>query len=138
MKQKPPINISLTKRDLDVLNILWESDDPKTAAQIVKAGPELTMNTVQAVLRKLLKNKLVEIAEIVYSGTVLTRSYKPIISQEDFILHKMTSEYRSLRKKISKVSILSALLATEEDPERINKDLEDIKGLVQNYNKTKH
>lgn len=87
MKQKPPINISLTKRDLDVLNILWESDDPKTAAQIVKAGPELTMNTVQAVLRKLLKNKLVEIAEIVYSGTVLTRSYKPIISQEIFFLN---------------------------------------------------
>lgn len=138
MKQKPPINISLTKRDLDVLNILWESDDPKTAAQIVKAGPELTMNTVQAVLRKLLKNKLVEIAEIVYSGTVLTRSYKPIISQEDFLLHKMTSEYRSLRKKISKVSILSALLETEEDPERINKDLEDIKDLVQNYNIKKH
>ena len=119
MKQKPPINISLTKRDLDVLNILWESDDPKTAAQIVKAGPELTMNTVQAVLRKLLKNKLVEIAEIVYSGTVLTRSYKPIISQEDFLLHKMTSEYQSLRKKISKVSILSALLDTEEDTARI-------------------
>lgn len=138
MKQKPPINISLTKRDLDVLNILWESDDPKTAAQIVKAGPELTMNTVQAVLRKLLKNKLVEIAEIVYSGTVLTRSYKPIISQEDFMLHKMTSEYKSLRKKISKVSILSALLDTEEDPERVNKDLADIQELLYNYKKTKN
>lgn len=138
MKQKPPINISLTKRDLDVLNILWESDDPKTAAQIVKAGPELTMNTVQAVLRKLLKNKLVEIAEIVYSGTVLTRSYKPIISQEDFLLHKMTSEYQSLRKKISKVSILSALLDTEEDTARIDQDLSDIEELVQNYKKTRH
>lgn len=138
MKQKPPINISLTKRDLDVLNILWESDDPKTAAQIVKAGPELTMNTVQAVLRKLLKNKLVEIAEIVYSGTVLTRSYKPIISQEDFLLHKMTSEYQSLRKKISKVSILSALLDTEEDTTRIDQDLSDIEELVHNYKKTRH
>ncbi|MCI8752276.1 MAG: BlaI/MecI/CopY family transcriptional regulator [Lachnospiraceae bacterium] len=138
MKQKPPINISLTKRDLDVLNILWESDDPKTAAQIVKAGPELTMNTVQAVLRKLLKNKLVEIAEIVYSGTVLTRSYKPIISQEDFLLHKMTSEYQSLRKKISKVSILSALLDTEEDTARIDQDLSDIEELVHNYKKTRH
>ncbi len=138
MKQKPPINISLTKRDLDVLNILWESDDPKTAAQIVKAGPELTMNTVQAVLRKLLKNKLVEIAEIVYSGTVLTRSYKPIISQEDFLLHKMTSEYQSLRKKISKVSILTALLDTEEDTERIDQDLLDIEELVHNYKKTRH
>ena len=138
MKQKPPINISLTKRDLDVLNILWESDDPKTAAQIVKAGPELTMNTVQAVLRKLLKNKLVEIAEIVYSGTVLTRSYKPIISQEDFLLHKMTSEYQSLRKKISKVSILSALLDTEEDTARIDQDLSDIEELVHNYKNTRH
>ena len=138
MKQKPPINISLTKRDLDVLNILWESDDPKTAAQIVKAGPELSMNTVQAVLRKLLKNKLVEIAEIVYSGTVLTRSYKPIISQEDFLLHKMTSEYQSLRKKISKVSILSALLDTEEDTARIDQDLSDIEELVHNYKKTRH
>ena len=138
MKQKPPINISLTKRDLDVLNILWESDDPKTAAQIVKAGPELTMNTVQAVLRKLLKNKLVEIAEIVYSGTVLTRSYKPIISQEDFLLHKMKSEYQSLRKKISKVSILSALLDTEEDTARIDQDLSDIEELVHNYKKTRH
>lgn len=138
MKQKPPINISLTRRDLDVLNILWESDDPKTAAQIVKAGPELTMNTVQAVLRKLLKNKLVEIAEIVYSGTVLTRSYKPIISQEDFLLHKMTSEYQSLRKKISKVSILAALLDTEKDGERIDQDLADIEELVQNYRKTRH
>ena len=138
MKQKPPINISLTKRDLDVLNILWESDDPKTAAQIVKAGPEITMNTVQAVLRKLLKNKLVEIAEIVYSGTVLTRSYKPIISQEDFLLHKMTSEYQSLRKKISKVSILSALLDTEEDTARIDQDLSDIEELVHNYKKTRH
>ena len=138
MKQKPPINISLTKRDLDVLNILWESDDPKTAAQIVKAVPELTMNTVQAVLRKLLKNKLVEIAEIVYSGTVLTRSYKPIISQEDFLLHKMTSEYQSLRKKISKVSILSALLDTEEDTARIDQDLSDIEELVHNYKKTRH
>lgn len=138
MKQKPPINISLTKRDLDVLNILWESDDPKTAAQIVKAGPELTMNTVQAVLRKLLKNKLVEIAEIVYSGTVLTRSYKPIISQEDFLLHKMTSEYQSLRKKISKVSILAALLDTEKDSERIDQDLADIEELVHTYKKTRH
>ena len=138
MKQKPPINISLTKRDLDVLNILWESDDPKTAAQIVKAGPELTMNTVQAVLRKLLKNKLVEIAEIVYSGTVLTRSYKPIISQEDFLLHKMTSEYQSLRKKISKVSILSALLDTEEDTASIDPDLSDRAELVHHHKKTRH
>ena len=74
--------LNLTKRDMDVLNILWESDEPKTATMISKSGDGLTMNTTQAVLRKLLKNNLIEIADIVYSGTVLTRSYKSVICQE--------------------------------------------------------
>ena len=76
--------LNLTKRDMDVLNILWESDEPKTATMISKSGDGLTMNTTQAVLRKLLKNNLIEIADIVYSGTVLTRSYKSVICQEEF------------------------------------------------------
>lgn len=135
MKHKQAININLTKRDLDVMNILWDSDTPKTAALIVKAKPELTMNTVQAVLRKLLKSKLIEVAEIVYSGTVLTRSYSPIVSQEDFLVHKMTSEYKSLSKKISKVSILSALLETEEDPEKVDRDIAELQNLLDDYNK---
>lgn len=80
------IMLNLTRRDMDVLNILWESDEPKTATMISKAGDGLTMNTTQAVLRKLLKNNLIEIADIVYSGTVLTRSYKSIICQEEFLL----------------------------------------------------
>ena len=45
--------LNLTKRDMDVLNILWESDEPKTATMISKSGDGLTMNTTQAVLRKL-------------------------------------------------------------------------------------
>lgn len=133
MKNKQTINTNLTKRDLDVMNILWDSDSPKTAALIVKAKPELTMNTVQAVLRKLLKNNLIEVAEIVYSGTVLTRSYSPLISQEDFLIRKMTSEYKSLSNKISKVSILSALLDTEEDKEKIKEDIVQLNELLKTY-----
>lgn len=134
-KRKQIININLTKRDMDVMNILWDSEEPKTAALIVKAKPELTMNTVQAVLRKLLKNNLIEVADIVYSGTVLTRSYKSMVTQEEFLLFKMTSEYQSLNKKVSKVSILSALLDTEEDPEKIKEDIKQIEELISNYNK---
>ncbi len=63
----------LTHRDMDILNVLWEGKGSLTASQIVEAGPSLTINTVQAVLRKLLKKKLIEIDKIVYSGTVLCR-----------------------------------------------------------------
>lgn len=135
MKNKQTVNTNLTKRDLDVMNILWDSDSPKTAALIVKTKPELTMNTVQAVLRKLLKNNLIQVADIVYSGTVLTRSYAPLVSQEDFLIHKMTSEYQSLSNKISKVSILSALLDTEEDAEKIKEDIAQLSKLLEKYAK---
>ncbi len=135
MKNKQTINTNLTKRDLDVMNILWDSDSPKTAALIVKTKPELTMNTVQAVLRKLLKNNLIKVADIVYSGTVLTRSYSPLVSQEDFLIHKMTSEYQSLSNKISKVSILAALLDTEKDADKIKEDIAQLSELLKTYAK---
>ncbi len=127
--------LNLTKRDMDVLNILWESDEPKTATMISKSGDGLTMNTTQAVLRKLLKNNLIEIADIVYSGTVLTRSYKSVICQEKFLLQKLVHQYKSMSKKVSKAAILAILLDSEEDPERLDKDLKEIKEFIKNYRK---
>ena len=47
----------ITNRDLDILNILWNAGKPMTASEIVATGNGLTTNTVQAVLRKLLKQK---------------------------------------------------------------------------------
>ncbi len=127
--------LNLTKRDMDVLNILWESDEPKTATMISKSGDGLTMNTTQAVLRKLLKNNLIEIADIVYSGTVLTRSYKSVICQEEFLLQKLVHQYKPMSKKVSKAAILAILLDSEEDPERLDKDLKEIKEFIKNYRK---
>jgi len=127
--------LNLTKRDMDVLNILWESDEPKTATMISKSGDGLTMNTTQAVLRKLLKNNLIEIADIVYSGTVLTRSYKSVICQEEFLLQKLVHQYKYMSKKVSKAAILAILLDSEEDPERLDKDLKEIKEFIKNYRK---
>lgn len=73
----------LTSREIDILNILWENEKPLIASEIADARSDLTINTVQAVLRKLLKYQLVEVADIVYSGTVLSRSYRPTITSED-------------------------------------------------------
>jgi len=47
----------------------------------------------------------------------------------------MTSEYQSLSKKVSKVSILSAILDTEEDPAQVKQDIEQIEELISKYNK---
>lgn len=135
MEKKQILNTKLTKRDMDVMNVLWDAECPKTAAMIVKEEPDLAMNTVQAVLRKLLKNDLIEVADIVYSGTVLSRCYVPTISQESFMLQKITDDYQALSNKVSKVSILSALIEAEKDPEIIKQDMEQLREYLDNYTK---
>lgn len=73
----------LTKRQEDVMNILWDAKEPIIASEIVKTGIDLNINTVQAALRSLIKKNYIEVAEIVYSGTVLTRSYRAIVKREE-------------------------------------------------------
>lgn len=128
-------NSNLTKRDLEVMTILWSGEGPKTASLIVKDNPDLTMNTVQAVLRKLLKDKLIKVADIVYSGTVLTRSYEPVISQEKFWLQKLVADYREISSKVSKADIVAALLDTIKDTEKIKEDISEIDDVLDSYKK---
>lgn len=73
----------LTKRQEDVMNILWDAKEPIIASEVVKTGTDLNINTVQAALRSLIKKNYIEVAEIVYSGTVLTRSYRAIVKREE-------------------------------------------------------
>lgn len=61
----------LKKRQLEVMDVLWEADEPMIASEIVKAREDLNVNTVQAALRSLVKKNYIEVADIVYSGTVV-------------------------------------------------------------------
>lgn len=127
------ISSKLTRRDLDILSVLWDSEKPLTASEIVAANPALNKNTVQPVLRKLLKNELVQVADIVYSGTVLSRSYIPSISRQQLSLYRLSSEYRQLEKDVSKASFVSFLLKTEDNQEKFQKDLRELEELLESY-----
>ena len=83
---------NLSQKQLDVMKILWDAGTPLVASDIVKAESSMNINTVQASLRVLLKENLVEIADIVYSGTVLSRSYRPLISRDVYF----NAEYKNI------------------------------------------
>jgi predicted transcriptional regulator len=124
---------SLTKRDLDIMTILWNSDVSMTASEIVASDPGLNINTVQAVLRKLLKSNYIEVADIVYSGTVLSRSYRPTVSQNDFALSTITTEYQKLGNQMTKASLLASLLDAEPDKEKRKQDIAQLKEMLRQY-----
>lgn len=123
----------LTPRDLDVMNILWKSGQSMTASEIVASNPELTSNTVQAVLRKLLKKELIKVENIVYSGTVLSRSYCPTISSDDFAIMQLTSDYNILKDDISKSKLIAALLESEPDKNKTLQDIAEIEHMLEEF-----
>lgn len=89
----------LTKRQEDVMNILWDAKEPIIASEIVKTGTDLNINTVQAALRSLIKKNYIEVAEIVYSGTVLTRSYRAIVKREEVPNETANEIQKALREE---------------------------------------
>ena len=101
MSRKTPqiTDYNLTGREKDILSILWNSDNGLIASEIVRIGDgNLTINTVQAVLKKLLKRELIQIDQIVYSGTVLSRSYIPTFTEEEFTLNMISNQILDLKK----------------------------------------
>lgn len=75
----------LTKRQNEVMSVLWNSESPLSANQICDKDESLNMNTVQQVLRTLLKMQFIKVEDIGYSNTVLTRLYSPVVKQTDYL-----------------------------------------------------
>ena len=75
----------ITSRQLDVMQALWGADASMTASEIIRDHPELNINTVQSCLKQLLKKEYIRVADIVYSGTVLCRSYEPVVSRDSYV-----------------------------------------------------
>ena len=101
----------LSQKQLDVMKILWDAGTPLVASDIVKAESSMNINTVQASLRVLLKENLVEIADIVYSGTVLSRSYRPLISRDVYF----NAEYKNIIGNSSTSAMIATFIEQEED-----------------------
>ncbi len=79
----------LTKRESQIMNILWNSEQPISAHEILLASPELSRNTIQIVLKKLQTLGFIEVAGFSYHKNALTRTFKPIISQSQYIAQSL-------------------------------------------------
>lgn len=114
-------NISkYTDRELEILQILWDSPEPIIASEIATRGNKLTINTTQAVLKSLLKKKLIEVGKIVYSGKVLSRSYIPSISQANFELMRLQDNVNNMKSNLSIPDMVAAFVRGSKKDEAAN------------------
>lgn len=130
MKKKEQ-TYKLTNREYDILRILWASEEALTASGITERGNGLPINTVQAMLKKLLKRDLVHVDQIVYSGTVLSRAYRPSLSQEDFETKRyMDNMSRIQGDDFSCSQFVAAFLGQESNRQKVWKEIDKLEALL--------
>lgn len=125
----------MNQREVDVLNVLWESNAAMSLADILNARPELVKSTVAAILAKLLKENLVEISGIAYSGKVLCRTYRPTPASREKILEAFTREYRNIRSIIPQSVFLASILSLENDPDTAKAEINQIRTMLDSFEK---
>ena len=113
----------VSNKELDVLNILWDSDSALTAKEINTRYPEFALSTIQLSLKNLIKKDLVKVNEIVYSGTVLTRNYVPTITKENYVV----DQYQGLSPSL----LLSELLGNDSSSE-LDLELKELEEIIKN------
>ncbi|MFV0379426.1 MAG: BlaI/MecI/CopY family transcriptional regulator [Anaerorhabdus sp.] len=116
----------LSNKEKQVMIVLWNSPNALTGSDICKVDKNLNVNTVQASLTKLLKNKFIEVNDIVYSGTVLAREYKPLITMDDYAAMQIKDYYNSCSKKESISNIVNYFLNQEDQEDNLLDELQKI------------
>lgn len=125
----------LNPRELDVLNILWKFNKDMTSTDIVNEQRGLTQSTVIAVLRKLLKDDLVEVAGVTHSGKVLSRTYRPTEASKEVIKNNFTNDYANFINVISKSDLCAAIIGVEQSPEETKAEISKLKKILADYEK---
>lgn len=102
----------LTKKERTIMDILWNANSALSASEIKDTSPDLNINTVQQVLRNLLKCKFIEVDDIVFNKKSLTRTYKPLVSQAQYISAFISDSNR--------FKLLCGLVDEEDDLDSLN------------------
>lgn len=119
----------LTKREKEVMDMLWAASAPMVASDIARHGNNMTINTVQTILKHLLAAELIKIERIVYSGNVLSRAFSPAITPEDFEIQRLASTYDP-KNGFSTSRFVSTMLSREKDTSRALSEIEELEAML--------
>lgn len=102
----------MSNRELEVMGILGSAGRDLICTEIINAGSELTMSTVQATLRKLLFAGYVEAVGVTHSGSVLSRTFAITGQGKTALLEDLVNHYRKISGVVSIQEVIAALQQT--------------------------
>lgn len=112
-------NLKLSNKEMDVMLVFWNTDEALASSDIPKMESALNINTVRVAIKNLLKKSVIEVADIAQRGTVLTRTYRPTISFEDYLSGQLQ------HVNFNSLNLMNALVRQETSNENLD-ELEKI------------
>ena len=103
----------LTKKEILIMSILWDSESPLSASEIKELSNEdLSIYTVQQVLQRLLKKDFIKVAQIIQKNKTFMRIYSPVLTQTDYI--------KSFINKKTSYELASSFIETSNDIQELD------------------
>ena len=80
------LNINLTQKELEIMRVLWETQAPMTATEIVSSSKDRTWKekSIYIILQSLLKKNAIAIDHHRATSTNIARVYRAAISVEEY------------------------------------------------------
>ena len=107
--------ITLTKSEKEIMGLLWNTDRPLTATEIVNLTPERTWKKsyIHLLINSLIEKQLIRSESLVRTGRNFGRAFVATMSEEEFLIHQITIGQNFSPNSIP--FLVSALLDATED-----------------------
>ena len=125
-------NKKLTGRELDVMRVLWSTDEPLIATDIHEEieDDKLSVFTVQNSLKSLMEKGYIEIASFTIVNKSNTRKYSATISADEYAVFQYKSHFPKQGKDITLSDLMLSLLKVEKN--QVNEiELREIKKMIE-------
>jgi len=117
------------------LNTILNAEEPLSVSQLIRTSPELTANVVQPAIRKLLKFKLIEVADVSIDRNILARRFRPTDAAPDTIRKMFVDDYLRFKTLVSGQSLFSALVRADDNPDAARREVDELEQLLNEYKK---
>ncbi len=122
--------MKLTKRELAVMKVLWEADQPLMVSEIVERDKNSTIYSVQRIIQNLLKKEMVAVDDIVQNKKALARRFKPLVSSESVEVSILQEMFQNMVNKNMMASHLVAALLPTENNEKTLEELNALEKII--------
>ncbi|MBQ6875388.1 MAG: BlaI/MecI/CopY family transcriptional regulator [Lachnospiraceae bacterium] len=116
-----------TVSELAIIKLFWEKQTSLTAAEIIENLPELNLlvNSLYVILRGMMRKGLIDMDGQVRRGKRYAKTYKAIISREDFATLQMYKLFPNVPKRDRFLGILASMVKLDGDDEETISLLEE-------------